>query len=185
MPATSDATQLVMRLDRGEAAAAADLVPLVYEELRKLAACHLQHERTDHTLQPTALVHEAYLRLVENDGITWQGRAQFMALAASQIRRVLVDHARRHGAGKRGGGARKLVLDERTPSPDARDLDLLALDEALEALAVRSERQSRVVELRFFAGMSVPEVADVLEVSPTTIKDDWRAARAWLQQRVV
>ncbi len=185
MPATSDATQLVMRLDRGEAAAASELVPLVYAELRQLAARHLRHERTDPTLQPTALVHEAFLRLVENDGITWRGQAQFMALAASQIRRVLVDHARRHGAEKRGGGARKLVLDDRTPSPDAPDLDLLALDEALEALAGRSERQSRVVELRFFAGMSVPEVADVLDVSPTTVKDDWRAARAWLRQRVV
>jgi RNA polymerase sigma factor (TIGR02999 family) len=185
MPEKSEATKLVLRLGGGDSAAGGELLPLVYDELRGLAAHYLRSERTNHTLQPTALVHEAYLRLIEADRITWRGRAQFLALAASQIRKVLVDHARRKRAGKRGGDARNLVLDDGTPGGEAPDPDLIALDEALGALAGRSERQSRVVELRFFAGMTVPEVAEVLEVSPTTVKNDWRAARAWLRQRMV
>ena len=135
-------------------------------------------------MQPTALVHEAYMRLVEAEGVDWQGKAQFIALASKQIRKILVDHARKHRASKRGGDGRKVPLDEAELEVQNDDLDLVALDEALSDLAERSERQSQVVELRFFGGMSVEEAARVLKVSPGTVKGDWRTARAWLQQHL-
>lgn len=164
----------------GSAADAARLLPLVYGELRALAARYLREERPGHTLQPTALVHEAYLRLIEHDRIDWKGKTHFFAMAAIQMRRILVDHARARATEKRGGRAPRVTLDERlTRTPEA-SLDLLALDEALTRLAARHERQGRVAELRLFAGMLVGETALYLGVSERTVKDDWRVARAWL-----
>jgi len=183
MPSIADTTELVLRLGRGEYAAADKLLPVVYDELRNLAEAYLRHERAGHTLQPTALVHEVFLKLVDVENIEWQGKAQFLALAARQIRKILIDHARRHRAAKRGAGARRVELQPDVAAPEI-DVDLLALDDALAALADRSPRQSQVVELRYFGGMSVEEVAEVLGVSPRTVKGDWRAARAWLRQRM-
>ncbi len=184
MASPDETTLLLNRLGRGERSAADSLLPLIYDELRSLAASRLKRERPDHTLQPTALVHEAYLRLVDAEHIEWRGRSEFLALAAQQIRKVLVDHARRHKTVKRGGGARKIEFNEELHGVSSGDLDMIALDEALSELARRSERQSRVVQLRFFAGMSVEQVAELLGVSARTIKGDWRAARAWLAGRM-
>lgn len=180
MAIPEETTVLLNRLGRGERDAASALLPLIYDELRALAVGYMKHERTDHTLQPTALVHEAYLRLVDAEHIEWRGRSKFLALAAQQIRRVLVDHARGHKAVKRGGGVGKIAYDERLHAASGDDVDLIGLDDALNELAMRSERQARVVELRFFAGMTVEQAAELLEVSPRTVKGDWRAARAWL-----
>jgi len=156
------------------------LLTLVYDELRSLAAAQLRDERKGHTLQPTALVHEAYLRLVGQTEINWQSKAHFFAVAATAIRRVLVDHARRANAAKRGGNFQRTILEfahiETTPDP----VDLSELDRALEKLSKTDERKSRVVELRYFAGLSIPETAEVLGVSHATIERDWRFARAWL-----
>jgi len=178
----SDTTQLTLRAADGDSQARRCLIPLVYKELRTLAAAHLRRERVDHTLQPTALVHEAYLRLVNVDHITWQGRTQFLSLAAHEIRKVLVDHARRRKAAKRGGGRPKTIVDCDRLMAKPLGVDLLALDEAMNALAERSPRQATVVELRFFGGLAVPEVAESVGVSERTVKEDWRAARAWLKQ---
>lgn len=177
-------TQLTLRLGQGDSVAARELIPSVYEELRKLAAAYMGRERRDHTLQPTALVNELYLRMVDGQRVDWLGKAQFFALAAHQIRRILIEHARKHRAAKRGGAAQKLTLDEAAALAADADVDLLALDEAMTRLAERSERQARVVELRFFGGMSVEETAGVLGVSPTTVKDDWTVARAWLRREL-
>jgi len=182
MAIVSDTTQLAIRLERGDSAAAERLVPHLYDELRTLAAAHLRRERRDHTLQPTALVHEAFLRLVDSDRVEWRGRAHFMALAAEQIRRILVDHARRRGAAKRGGRFRKTTVAWDQLAAEADGIDLLTLNEAMAALADRSLRQCRVVELRFFGGLGVEDVAHVLGISDRTVKDDWRTARAWLRQ---
>jgi RNA polymerase sigma factor (TIGR02999 family) len=156
----------------------------VYEELRRLAAHYMGRERRDHTLQPTALVNELYLRMVDGERVDWLGKAQFFALAARQIRRILIEHARKHLAAKRGGGANKLTLDEAGVIAPGASVDLLALDEAMSKLAERSERQAQVVELRFFGGMSVEDAAGVLGVSATTVKDDWTVARAWLRREL-
>ena len=192
MASVAETTELLVQLGRGDQTAAARLLPLVYDELRALAARHLKRERADHTLQPTALVHEAYMRLADMERIDWQGKAQFLALSARQIRRVLVDHARKRTAARRGGGRAKVTLDEGVVGMggfarakacgSALQVDLIDLDEALAELATRSERQSRVVELRYFAGMTIKEVSAVLGVSSATVNGDWRAARAWLQQ---
>lgn len=161
---------------------ASEILPLVYADLRRLAAGYLRHERWDHTLQPTALVHEAFLRLSEMDQIDLPGRAQFFALAARQIRNVLIDHARRRGAQKRGSGLRPIDLDSVVDLPISSSEEWLDLDEALTELAVRSVRQARIVEMKFFAGMSLVEIGEALEVSVSTVKADWRTARAWLCQ---
>lgn len=184
MPSLEQTTQLTLRLSRGDRVAADELVPIVYDELRRLAARYLRRERSDHTLQPTALVNEIYLRLVKADEIDWQGRAQFFALAARQIRKILVEHARRKKAAKRGGDAARITLDESGGPSAQRDVELIALDDALARLANASPRQSQVVELRFFGGMRVEEVADVLGISATTVKDDWAVARAWLRREL-
>jgi RNA polymerase sigma factor (TIGR02999 family) len=144
----------------------------------------MRRERADHTLQPTALVHEAYLRLIDSSQVDWQGKTHFMAVAATQMRRVLTDHARAHQARKRGGGIRLMSLDENVAGGADDAVDMLALDEALEKLARRSARQSRVVELRYFGGLSVEEVAAMLDVSPGTVKGDWRVAKAWLAREL-
>ena len=192
MASVADTTDMLVQLSRGDQTAAAKLLPLVYDELRAIAARHLANERADHSLQPTALVHEAYMRLADMEKIDWQGKAQFLALAARQIRRVLVDHARKRNAARRGGGRAKVTLDEGVTGlggfaqakacGSGTQVDLIDLDDALAELATRSERQSRVVELRYFAGMTIKEVAAVLGVSSPTVNGDWRAARAWLQQ---
>jgi len=173
-------TQPLLDWGNGNGQALEKLTPLVYDELRRLASRYLRRERHDHTLQSTALVHEAWLRLVDQRQIHWQNRAQFFGLAAEMIRRILIDHARNRQAAKRGDGAIKLSLDEAMATPDSRDFDLVALDDALAGLARLDPQQSRLVELRFFAGLSVEESAAVLGVSTATVKREWAAAKAWL-----
>jgi RNA polymerase sigma factor (TIGR02999 family) len=180
---TSDATRILSLMAAGDRAAADRLLPIVYEELRALAAGFMRHERPDHTLQPTALVHEAYLRLIDQSRTDWKNRAHFRAVASQMIRRILVDHAREHATARRGGGRARVAADPAAPC-HGDGADLLALEEALEELGGLNDRQRRVVELRFFGGLSMKEAAHVLDVSPETIKTDWRFARAWLQQRL-
>ena len=162
----------------------ARLMPLVYGELRRLAKAYLRRERPDHTLQPTALVHEVYLRLVDQSRVEWQDRAHFYGIAAQMMRRILIDHARAHASGKRAGGARRLSLDEAALLPEERAADLLALDEALRLLTEKDERKGRVVELRFFGGLSVGEAAEVLGVHAATVERDWVVAKAWLYREM-
>lgn len=159
-------------------------MPFVYDELRRLADHYLRQERPDHTLQPTALVHEAYLRLVDQSRVEWQSRAHFIGVAAQLMRRILVDYARRHHASKRGGFREKLSLDEAVDYSQTRDLDLVALDDALNALEQFDERQSRIVELRFFGGLTIEETAEALGVSPATVKVEWNMAKAWLRREI-
>src|SRR5262245_6164032 len=175
-----DVTAALLEWSRGNPAALSSLMPCVYDQLRELASRRLRGERPDHTLQTTALVHEVYLKLVDQRQVNWQHRTQFFGVAAQMMRRILVDHARRHGAAKRGSAATKIALDDETAYAPALDENLIALDQALERLATFDERQSRIVELRFFGGLSLEETADVLKVSTATVKNDWRVARAWL-----
>jgi RNA polymerase sigma factor (TIGR02999 family) len=177
-----EATRLLVKLGQGNEHAAAELLPLVYDELRALAQRQLRQERPDHTLQPTALVHEAYLRLIGGSEVQPEDRNHFFALAAQAIRRVLVDHARARGRCKRGGGRARVPLEEIAPpmAPPDTDLDLLALDEALSRLAEVHPRCARVVELRYFGGCTKEEVAQLLDVSSGTVERDWRIARGWL-----
>jgi RNA polymerase sigma-70 factor (ECF subfamily) len=180
-----DVTQILQEVSGGNKEAPARLMPLVYDELRRLADHYLRQERPDHTLQPTALVHEAYLRLIDQTRVDWQNRAHFFGVAAQLMRRILVDHARRHRASKRGGLQQKLTLDEAVDYSQARDFDLVRLDEALTALAEFDARQSRVVELRFFGGLTIEETAEVLDISPATVKVDWSMAKAWLRREIL
>lgn len=173
-------TQLLIDLSNGDRNAVDLLLPVIYDELRKLAANYLRRERPDHTLQPTALVHEAYIRLVDQTRVNWQNRAHFFGVAAQLMRRLLVDHARRHNAEKRGQNFQKISLDENIDKAGERSTMLLALDDALQALAQFDEQKARVVELRYFGGLSIEETADVMGVTPTTIKRHWRFAKAWL-----
>jgi RNA polymerase sigma factor (TIGR02999 family) len=170
---------LLAYAERGRPTADA-LLPLVYNELRALAGKYLRRERPSHTLQPTALVHEAYLRMVDVERIDWRGKTHFFALAARQMRRILVDHARARGAAKRGGGARAVTLEDHLAVDPGHLDDLLALDQALTRLSQLDPRRARVAELKLFAGLSVDEMAIDTDVSPRTVKDDWRVARAWL-----
>ena len=155
-------------------------MPLVYGELRRLAGSYLRRERADHTLQSTALVHEAFIRLVDQREVHWKSRAHFYGIAAQMIRRILVDHARNRQAGKRGSGAIKLSLDDAHDLLIPQELNVLRLDDALNELAALDERQSRVVELRFFTGLSLEETAEVMKLSTATVKREWSSARAWL-----
>lgn len=187
MSTDSRLTQTLQKAAGGSNQAVADLMPLVYSELRAIAGNQLQRERRNHTLQATALANEAYLRLVDQKDVDWKGRAHFLAVAAEVVRRILVDHARKKGAAKRGGGAAQvtLTLGDVVQAPgDRNEIDLLALDEAMKELAALSNRQSRVVELRFFGGLSVEETAYTLGVSERTAKGDWRIAKAWLRKRL-
>lgn len=179
-----EVTMLLHRLGEEDGAPVNRLFELVYRELRALAQSHLSRERPDHTLQATALVHEAYLRLVDQHRASYQGRAQFFALAATMMRRILVNHARDRGRQKRGGGAARVALSDDAGVALPRDLDLEALDEALERLAALDERKARIVEMRYFAGMSVEETAEVLGVSPATVKREWTLARGWLHREI-
>jgi len=155
-------------------------MPLVYDELRRLASHYLRQERSDHTLQSTALVHEAYLRLAGQNPPEWQNRAHFFGIAARIMRQILVEHARGRGAAKRGGGACRLTLDAAVAFSESRDVDLVELDKALTGLAELDEQQSRIVELRFFGGLTIEDTSEVLGISPATVKRDWVTARAWL-----
>jgi RNA polymerase sigma factor (TIGR02999 family) len=179
-----EVTRMLVDWSGGDREAPARLIPLVYEELRQLARQYLQHERPDHTLQATGLVHEAYLRLVDQSTTTWQNRAHFFGVAAQVMRRILVDYARSHRAEKRGGGWDKLVFDEALAPSDERSIDLVALDDALKDLLVLDPRQSQIVELRFFGGLTNEEVGEVLDVSPRTVKREWRMAKAWLRREI-
>lgn len=179
-----DATHLLTQASRGQASAAADLMPLVYQELRQLAERYLGREPHGHTLQPTALVHEAFLRLMDAPRLEPNGQTHFFAIAANVMRRVLVEHARARRAAKRGGGHLQLTLDSELAILPAPDMDLLALHEALERLAELDPRQARVVELRFFGGLSMEDVAAELGMSKRTVEDDWALARAWLRREL-
>ena len=176
-------TDLLHAWSRGEASALDRLLPLVYRDLRREAGSQLRREGRGHTLEPTALVHEVFLRLVGQRSARWEGRAQFLAVCAKLMRRILIDHARRRLRLKRGGTLCRVELSE-TPAASSRDVDLLALDRALDDLQLLDAEQARLVELRFFGGLSVEEVAAVLGVSGRTVKRDWRSARAWLLHRL-
>jgi RNA polymerase sigma-70 factor, ECF subfamily len=173
-------TELLLAWGSGDRSALDELVPLVHQELRRLARSQMRGERDNHTLQTTALVNEAFLRLIDLRRIRWQDRAHFLALSAQLMRRVLVDHARTRNYRKRGGGAATVALDDVAVAVPERAADLVALDEALEDLARVDPRKSRVVELRFFGGLSVEETAGALNVSPETVMRDWRLAKVWL-----
>ncbi len=180
-----DVTALLVRWRSGDREALDALTPLVYDELRRLAKSYLRRERPDHTLDGTALVHEAYMRLVDQRSVEWRNRNHFFALAAELIRRILVDHARARIAAKRGGANVKLSLDEALAPADEKDLNILALDDALVALAKADPQQSRIVELRYFAGLTIEETADVMEISPATVKRDWTTAKAFLKREML
>ena len=178
-------TQLLLDWGEGDTAALDKLMPMVYDELRRLARNYLRQERPDHTLQPTALVNEAYLRLVDQRQAKWQNRAQFMGIAAQLMRRILVDHARRHRAAKRGGTDRQRLSFMNAARIDGKpDADLLAMHDALNELSAIDPQQSRIVELRFFGGLSIPETATVLGVGHATVERDWKLARAWLRRKL-
>jgi RNA polymerase sigma factor (TIGR02999 family) len=178
-------TQVLAQMSAGDRAALDRLLPLIYEELRAIARRALRGERPDHTLTPTALVHEAFLKLVHLDRVDWRGRAHFFGACATEMRRILVSYARMRSAGKRGGAAARMVtLDDIIVAAHARPGDVLSLDEALEQLAVLDPRQARIVEHRFFAGMTVEDTAEALGVSPATVKREWALARAWLNREL-
>ena len=180
-----DVTELLLSWGQGDTAALDRLVPLLYDDLRRVARGHLRRERPGHTLQATALVHEVFLRLIDVDRMTLKSRTHFFALSARLMRQILVDHARRQRASKRGGGATVIGLNEAAgAAAPTSSVDVLALDEALDALASFDDRQCRVVELRFFAGLNIPEAADALGVSTATVEREWAMAKAWLHQRL-
>lgn len=179
-----EVTQLLIELRKGDKNAEAKLIPLVYRELRKLAAHYLRGERPGHTLQATALVHEAYLRLTQLQTIDWQSRTHFFAVAAQIMRRILIDHARAYQAVKRGGPREAVSFDDALSMCNQQSQQLLALDTALDQLAKNDPRQGRIVELRFFGGLTEEEIGVLLGISPRTVKRDWRVAKAWLYQEV-
>jgi RNA polymerase sigma factor (TIGR02999 family) len=178
-------TQLLLRWNNGDESALEKLMPLVYSELRRLASNYLRRERQGHTLQPTALVNEAYLRLVGQTQTRWQNRAQFYGIAAQLMRRILVDHARQRNADKRGGSQQQRVSITNVEGAATKpDLDVLALHEALEELAEMDPQQGRIVELKFFGGLSIEEVAEVMHLGHATVERDWKLARAWLRRKL-
>jgi len=181
---THDLTQLLVDWSHGDKAALDKLMPLVDEELRRLAHRYMSRERAGHTLQTTALVNEAFLRLINRSKVDWQNRAHFFGLAAQLMRTILVDHARSHACAKRGGGADKLELDEGLVVSQQKASEVLALDDALKELAVIDPEQGRIVELRFFGGLTVEETAEVLHISPATVKREWSTAKAWLYREL-
>jgi RNA polymerase sigma factor (TIGR02999 family) len=180
----ANVTELLHAWSDGDKTALDQLLPLVYDELRRQAARYLRRELAGHTLQTTALVNEAYLRLVDQKKVQWQNRAQFFGIAAQLMRRILVDHARSKRRAKRGGGDFRVTLDEAMAIAANREVDLIALDAALDRLAQIDEQQSKVVELRFFSGLNVEETAEALRVSPATVKRDWNVAKAWLYREM-
>jgi RNA polymerase sigma factor (TIGR02999 family) len=180
-PDEGEITRMLERIQAGDGSVADHLLPLVYDELRARARRYLRSGRPGDTLQPTALVHEAYLRLVGRPPDGWQGRTHFFAVAAIAMRQILLDHAKHHGREKRGGGMQRVTLEDAVAPTTGPDVDLLALGQALERLAALSERQARIVELRFFGGLTVEEIAEVLGVSKRTVEGDWTFAKAWLR----
>ena len=184
VPSRTHITELLVAWSGGDRGALDRLMPLVYNELRRQAARHLRRERLVHTLQPTALVNEVYLRLVDQRRVSWQSRAHFFGVAAQLMRRILVSHARVRGAAKRGGAAHRLTLDEGVALSPQRDVGLLALDDALVKLEALDPEKGRMVELRFFSGLSVEETAEILGVSPRTVDRQWQTAKAWLQREM-
>jgi RNA polymerase sigma factor (TIGR02999 family) len=183
-PSSSQVTELLLQWSQGDAVAREKLIPVVYEQLRGIARQVLSQRSRDHTLQSTALVHEAYLRLVGHDSVHWDNRVHFFAVAAQLMRRILVDYVRMRQAKKRGGDCVTLLLDERIAIPAEREVDLVALDDALNRLATLDERQCRLVELRYFGGLSIEETAQALKISPATVKREWATARLWLQREM-
>jgi RNA polymerase sigma factor (TIGR02999 family) len=181
---TGEVTRLLRAWRDGDPAAQDELVPLVYEELRHRAAAYLHRERADHTLQPTALVHEAYLRLIGQRRVSWQSRAHFYALAAQTMRRVLVDYARQRDAAKRPSPGLRVALDEQIPGEQPADAELLLMDQALSELSALDSRQGQIVELRYFGGLSEREIAESLSISRSTVTREWQSARAWLYRRI-
>jgi RNA polymerase sigma factor (TIGR02999 family) len=183
-PPTADETEMLLAWGRGDKAALGDLMSVVYDELRRLAHRHLRREQEGHTLETTALVHEVYLKLIDQTRSDLRSRAHFFAIASNQMRRILVDHYRSHQYAKRGSGAAHVVLEERLVPAAHKGREVIALDNALTELAKFDERKCRVVELRFFAGLSIEETAVALSVSPGTVMRDWTLARAWLQRAI-
>ena len=176
----SQVTELLKQWTDGRQDALDRLIPRIYSELRKLASSYLRRERADHSLQPTALVHEAFLKLVDQHAVQWQNRAHFFGIAAQAMRRILVDHARAHAAEKRGSGERPVAIDDNLPGGAVVDINVIALDEALCKLAALDLQQSRIVELRYFGGLTMRETAEALRISPATVGRDWTVAKAWL-----
>lgn len=185
MASQADVTRLLQEYKNGDKSVLDELFPLVYAELRRLAAGKLNNERADHTLQATALVHEAYLRLVSQHSVDWSNRAHFFGLAAEMMRRILVNHALERKRLKRGGGETRLALDEAVTFAEEREIDLVRLDEVLNELAKFAPRQAKIVELKFFGGLTNEESAESLGVSPETVKRDWRVAKSWLKNNLV
>lgn len=183
-PSSAQVSKLLDNWGKGDQDAREALIPLVYEELRRIARRRLRAERPDHTLESAALVHEAYFRLLEAEAPSWQDRAHFFGVAAQLMRHILVDHARHRRAAKRGGGEPRLTLDTKIALMRKPEVDLLALDDALNRLASLDPQQSRIIEMRFFGGLSIEETATVLDISPATVKREWATARAWLQREM-
>jgi RNA polymerase sigma factor (TIGR02999 family) len=183
LPRSNSVTQLLLQWRTGDKGALEALIPLVYQELRAVAHHYLQHERPGHTLQSTALVHEVYLRLMSGGPIPTQNRAHFFAVAARLMRQILVDYSRAHQAEKRGAGC-KIVLDEEVEAAQVMPTDVVALNDALNALTQRDEQQGTIVELRCFGGLTIEETAEVLNISPATVKRDWKMAKAWLSREI-
>ncbi len=179
---TEQITQLLAGWGRGDAAALDELTPLIYNELHRIAHRHMRRERPGHTLQTSALINEAYIRLIDQREARWQSRAHFFAIASKLMRRILVDRARSKGYAKRGGNAQQVSLDEGMAAPGGRDTDLVALDDALKDLETVDERKCRIVDMRFFGGLSLEEIGEALEISVPTVEREWRAARAWLHR---
>jgi RNA polymerase sigma factor (TIGR02999 family) len=183
-PTQAQITDLLIAWGDGDQAALERLFPLVYDELRRVAAFYLRRERSDHTLQPTALVNEVYLRLFDQRRVGWQNRAQFFGVAAQLMRRILVSHARSRHAAKRGGSDQRITLQDELAVTDQRDVNLLALDDALSKLETIDPEKSKLVELRFFSGLTVPETAEVMSISPRTVDRQWQTAKAWLYREI-
>lgn len=184
MPASpNEVTELLIKWSKGDKAALDELMPVIHSELRRLARRYMARERPGHTLQTTALINEAYLRLVDQQGVEWQDRAHFFAVAAQVMRHILVDHARKYQSEKRGAGAQKVPLDEVIVANQERAAELVTLDQALNDLATIDPRQSQIVELRFFGGLTVEETAEVMKIAPITVMREWRTAKAWLRDK--
>jgi RNA polymerase sigma factor (TIGR02999 family) len=184
MRGREDVTQLLTAASKGDRGALDALLPVVYDDLRQRAAALMRRERGDHTLQPTALVHEAFLHLVANDRIDWQGRAHFFSVASRFMRRILVDHARARGAGKRGAGVTRVPIDQALSLSTTRDADVLMIDDVLEKLAALDPRHAEIVSMRFFGGLTVEEVAAVLGTPKRTLEEEWRLIKAWLRREL-
>ncbi len=184
MDRTNDITGLLSEYKNGNRAALDELFPLIYDELKRVAANKLKNERSDHTLQPTSLVHEAYLRLISQESVDWQDRVHFFGLAAEMMRRILTNHAKSRNADKRGGKNLRIELDEAVIFATGRDVDLIGLDEALTELETVDAEQARIVELKFYTGLKVDEIAGLLGISESTVKREWRMAKAWLYEKL-